>query len=75
MEKALVYLNENQPGEVRPSSPGGRLTLELDLQAIPQPTGFVSAIAGETWNFQLWHRDFVAGPGTNFTEAISVLMR
>lgn len=45
----------------------------FSLGALPQPTGSVPALAGETWNFQAWHRDFVGGSVTsNFTEALSI---
>ncbi|MEM1447630.1 MAG: hypothetical protein AAGI22_00885 [Planctomycetota bacterium] len=48
----------------------GRADVSLDLNAIPQPTGSVAAIAGETWFAQSWYRDSVQGTGTsNFTSA------
>jgi hypothetical protein len=47
--------------------------LALDLTQIPQPTGFVSVAAGDTWNFQCWYRDAVGGVATsNFTDGLSV---
>jgi hypothetical protein len=40
---------------------------------IPQPTGYVSSVAGETWHFQYWHRDTSGGGSTqNFSNACSV---
>ena len=54
----------------------GTYSLQLDLTAIPQPTGFVGVTAGETWNFQSWYRDVVVGiPASNFTEAIEILFQ
>lgn len=47
-----------------------------NLTAMPQPTGPVAVVAGETWNFQCWHRDSVAGTSTsNFTDGVSVLFQ
>jgi hypothetical protein len=41
--------------------------------SMPQPNGFVSSLAGETWNFQYWHRDTSPGGATfNFSNACSV---
>ena len=35
--------------------------------------GAVAVVAGETWNFQGWHRDAVGGSATsNFTQGVSV---
>ena len=48
---------------------GNHVTLDVDLSAIPQTTGPVAAMAGETWYFQLWHRDFGAGGSSNFSDA------
>lgn len=52
---------------------GGTVSLLLDLTATPQPNGFVSVMAGETWNFQCWYRDALIGiPTSNFTDAVAV---
>lgn len=52
----------------------GTMTAVADLTAIPQPTGPVAVMAGETWNFQAWHRDAVGGVATsNFTNGLSIL--
>ncbi|MEM6672442.1 MAG: choice-of-anchor B family protein [Planctomycetota bacterium] len=53
----------------------GTLALVVDATAIPQPNGDVSAGAGETWNFQCWHRDGNPGPTSNFTTGYSVTFR
>ncbi|MEM9801498.1 MAG: hypothetical protein AAGA20_14315 [Planctomycetota bacterium] len=55
------------------SGSGGRAIQTLDPQAIAQPTGAVSALSGETWRFQSWHRDSVGGTATsNFSNAVAV---
>lgn len=47
----------------------GQVAYALDLNDLP-PGGEISA--GETWNFQLWHRDTPAGSGhANFSNAVS----
>ncbi len=60
---------------IQNSGGGGRIAINVDLDAVPQPTGLVSAMAGETWRFQAWHRDANgAGPTSNFTNAIRVVL-
>lgn len=62
--------------QVQSSGAAGVIFTTVDLTAIPQPTGNVAALAGETWNFQLWHRDSVGGASTsNFTEGLSVTLQ
>jgi hypothetical protein len=47
----------------------------FSLGALPQPTGPVAAVAGETWNFQCWFRDSVAGAATsNFTDGLALTL-
>lgn len=59
--------------QVASTGSGGSLGITLDPQALEQPTGSVSAMAGETWYFQCWVRDFVGGaPTSNFSNAIGV---
>jgi len=33
----------------------------FSLSSLPQPTGTVPALAGQTWSFQCWHRDSLPG--------------
>lgn len=55
------------------SGAAGEASITVDLTAIPQPTGSASALAGDTWNFQIWHRDAVGGQATsNFSNGLSV---
>jgi len=60
-------------GQIKNSGSTGAFALALDLTQVPQPTGFVSISAGETWRFQAWHRDAVGGSATsNFTNGLEV---
>jgi hypothetical protein len=61
------------PGQIQNSGAAGSFDLLLDLTQTPTPTGFVAVAAGETWNFQAWHRDAVGGVATsNFTDGLEV---
>ncbi|MEM8710919.1 MAG: hypothetical protein AAGG01_08205 [Planctomycetota bacterium] len=51
---------------------GSTASLAIDLGAIAQPMGPVAGVAGETWNFQCWHRDV----GTsNLTTAVEITLQ
>ncbi|MEM6672724.1 MAG: hypothetical protein AAF726_07755 [Planctomycetota bacterium] len=53
----------------------GTIELTIDLDALPQPTGFVRATAGQTWRFQAWYRDLVGGSVTsNLTNGIRITL-
>jgi Subtilase family/FG-GAP-like repeat len=54
------------------SGPAGAVSLQLDLANTPTPTGTVAIQPGETWNFQLWYRDFNPNLTSNFTDAVSI---
>ncbi len=58
--------------QVTVSSPAGRATFAVDLTAIPQGTGPVTALPGDTWYFQAWHRDTAGPKGNNFTRSLAV---
>lgn len=59
--------------QVAPSDSSGMLENLIDPQFIPQPTSVVSAQPGETWYFQMWHRDTVGGQSTsNFSNGCSL---
>ena len=61
------------PNQVLPADPGGVIALPIDLTGLPTALGTTSASPGDTWYFQLWHRDGVAGTVTsNFTDAVAV---
>ncbi len=60
-------------GQIQNSGPAGAFSLALDLTQTPQPTGFVSVLPGQTWNYQAWYRDAgVSGPTSNFTDGLSI---
>ena len=59
--------------QVASSGSGGILNLNINPQALVQPTGTVSALAGQTWYFQCWTRDFQGGsPTSNFSNGVAV---
>ena len=61
------------PGQIQNTGVTGSFDLLLNLNQMPTPTGFVAAVAGETWNFQAWHRDSVGGAAvSNFTDGLQV---
>jgi hypothetical protein len=61
------------PGQVQNSGATGNVSLLINTNAMPQPAGSVAAMVGDTWNFQGWYRDFVAGtPTSNFTNGLAV---
>ncbi|MEZ5976060.1 MAG: hypothetical protein R3E96_14830 [Planctomycetota bacterium] len=62
----------NAPNEIQNTGSTNTFTLTLDLTNLPSPTGPVAALAGQTWHFQAWYRDFVGGQSvSNFTGAIA----
>ncbi len=60
-------------GSVANSGAAGSIEVSVDLSAIPQPNGTVSAMAGESWNFQCWHRDVNPSVTSNFSNGVSIL--
>ncbi|MEZ6014084.1 MAG: hypothetical protein R3F49_03145 [Planctomycetota bacterium] len=62
-------------GAVLSSGGAGSFTILANLASIPQPGGpNVAAMAGESWNFQCWHRDSVGGvANSNLTNAVQVV--
>lgn len=60
--------------QVQSSGAAGLIELTVDLTALPQPTGPIAAIAGETWHFSTWFRDVTAmgGATSNFSDVVSV---
>ena len=57
------------------SGSSGTGSIVLDLPNTPQATGPVSVMAGETWNFQCWHRDSNPAPTSNFSQGVSILFQ
>ena len=61
------------PGQVQNTGTVGSFSLVLNLNQTPSPTGFVAISTGQTWNFQAWHRDQIAGTATsNFTDGLEI---
>lgn len=59
----------NGPGELFNTGDFPSTSLDLDLNAIPTPSGDVAVQPGETWHFQCWFRD---GASSNFTDGIAI---
>ena len=57
----------NQPGNI---GQGPTFSIQVNLAAVPQPTGPVAVQPGDTWNFQAWFRDL--GTQSNFTDGLSI---
>ncbi len=64
-------------GQVQSSGATGEISTTVDLSAIPQPSGSIAGVRGDTWYFQLWHRDGGGGGGSssNFTESIRMELK
>ena len=60
----------NQPQNI---GQGPTFSIQIDLTAVPQPTGPVAVQPDDTWNFQCWYRDLVNT--NNFTDAVSILLQ
>jgi hypothetical protein len=63
----------NDPDEIQFSGWTGEVGLDVHWTNLPQPSGRVSAMVGEYWNFQMWYRD-LAGT-SNFSNGIGVLVQ
>ncbi|MEO1699687.1 MAG: hypothetical protein AAFU73_20530 [Planctomycetota bacterium] len=58
---------------VQLSDAAGEVLFPVDLGAIPFPSALVAVAPGDTFVFQVWHRDgTVSAPRSNFTEARSI---
>ncbi|MEM9380000.1 MAG: hypothetical protein AAGB93_08615 [Planctomycetota bacterium] len=64
----------NRAGEVVVSDSTGSVRLPLDLADLPQPSGAVAALPGDTWHFQLWYRDATTGPTSNTSTALQIVL-
>ncbi len=62
-------------GSIPNAGATGTVSVLADLTALPQPSGAVVVLAGETWNFQCWYRDLAASGGatSNFSDGLEVL--
>ena len=62
------------PGQPQFSGINQRIRLRIDPSVLPTPTGSVSAMTGQQWNFQAWYRDSNAGvPTSNFSSAVATM--
>lgn len=57
------------------SGASGQFSLQLDLTAIPTPSGPHAVTVGETWYFQAWYRDHNPAATSNFTDGISFIFQ
>ena len=58
------------------SGPFGASTVVLNQFIVPIPSGSVPVLPGQTWTFQTWHRDTIAGNATsNFSNAVEILFQ
>ncbi|MEO1696329.1 MAG: hypothetical protein AAFU73_03470 [Planctomycetota bacterium] len=62
----------NRPGEVQVSRPNGVLSMRIDLNDTPAPNALFTVLPGTTLRFQLWHRDQILSPTSNFTNGVEV---
>jgi len=60
------------PGLIQNSGNTGAISLGINLNALPQPTGSVPAVAGETWRFQAWFRDSNPTVTSNFSSGLEL---
>lgn len=58
--------------QIGSSGPFGVIPLIVDLNSLPQPSGFVVAQPGETWHFQCWFRDVNPSVTSNLTEGYRI---
>ncbi|MEL6907770.1 MAG: hypothetical protein AAFP22_20350, partial [Planctomycetota bacterium] len=58
-------------GQIAPSNSAGQLVIDVPIGLMPPPLP-AAVSAGETWYFQLWHRDVNPTQTANFSEAIEV---
>ncbi len=61
----------DQTGQILGTGGTGSFSLTINLPTIPQGNNNVPTNAGDTWNFQAWHRDNV-GLGSNFTDGLEI---
>ncbi len=61
--------------QIQNSGAAGSISISTDLNALPQPTGPVVVLPGDTWNFQTWFRDSsMAGtPTSNLSDGLEVV--
>ena len=61
--------------QVTSSQAAGYVAMSLELTAIPRGGVTVSAMAGETYSFQWWHRDLNPSATSNFSDVVTVQLQ
>ncbi len=60
--------------QVQNANGAGIAMIDVDLTALPQPTGTVAVQVGDTWRFQAWYRDAILGfPVSNMTNGLAII--
>lgn len=62
------------PGQIQNSGSSGSFSLQLDLTAMPTPTGSLPWLGESVWNFQAWYRDTHPAADSNLSDAVRVFM-
>lgn len=64
----------NAPSQIVLSDSAGLASLNVSVSAIPLSNSVTSVMAGETWFFQLWHRESPGASNSSFglTRALSI---
>jgi len=60
------------PGQIRNSGTSGAVNLALNVNAMPTPSGLVTAQVGESWHFTYWYRDANPTTTSNLSNGVSV---
>ena len=60
--------------QVVQSSPAGIGEVQVDLTRMPHPGGYVAAMPGDTWSFQLWYRDPLGTRTSNMTAGLELFL-
>jgi probable HAF family extracellular repeat protein len=63
------------PGQIGRADASGSFSVAVDLNALPGPTGPIGGAPGDTWTFQVWHRDVDALATTNWTDSVTVTLQ
>ncbi len=58
--------------DLQGSNGDGYVLLHVDPTALPFASGVQSALSGQTYHWQLWHRDTAAAGGSNFSNGFSI---
>lgn len=64
------------PGQILDSGPSGIIAFPLDLTRTPQFGGLVAVEPGDTWSYQVWHRDVVgSAQASNTSQGLEISYR